>query len=85
MISLRNSVNKNEIFENGNADEVINIVELTFDFDKNVKSKVLKILIPKRIFSRLSKTFKQVKTGNNLKNYYSLYRSKGITKKYMKI
>ena len=50
MISLRNSVNKNEIFENGNADEVINIVELTFDFDKNVKSKVLKILIPKRNF-----------------------------------
>ena len=33
----------------------------------------------------LSKTFKQVKTGNNLKNYYSLYRSKGITKKYIKI
>ena len=37
LIRLRNSVNKNEIFENTNADEVININELTFDFDKNVK------------------------------------------------
>ena len=65
--------------------------------DANYKAKKtetkgtgLKILTPKQMLQRLPIALTQTKAGNNSKNFlnkirqivYSLYQSKGITKKY---
>ena len=38
-IGFRNAVNKNEILENKNPDEVVALVEKIFDFNNNKKVK----------------------------------------------
>ena len=56
----------------------------------NFNPSKLKILTPKQMLQRLPIALEQVKAGNNSKSllneirqiFYSLYHSKGITKKY---
>ena len=59
---------------------------------KAIKGRELKILPPKQLLQRLPVALAQVKAGNNSENLlheirqivYSLYQSKGITKKVYK-
>ena len=82
-------MSKEEI-ENERPDEIVNIVEMILDFNKQNQQKrhSLKILTPNQMLSRLPITLAQLKAGNNsdkLKNgirqlLYFLYRSKNMTK-----
>ena len=72
-----------------NPDETVRVVEMILDFNKqNQQGRILKILTPQQMLSRLPITLAQLKAGNNsekLKNeirqlLYSLYRSKNMTK-----
>ena len=47
LINLRNSINSKEIPENNNFKKVVNIVDHILDFNKQGKSKGIKILTPK--------------------------------------
>ena len=47
LINLRNSINSKEIPENKNLKKVVNIVDHILDFNKQGKSKGIKILTPK--------------------------------------
>ena len=85
-------MSKEEI-ENERPDEIVNIVEMIFDFNKqNQERKGFKILTPNQALSRLPITLAQLKAGNNsekLKNeirqlLHSLYRSKNMTKQIYK-
>ena len=49
MINLRNSINSKEIPENENSKKVVNIVHHILDFNKQGKSKGIKILTPKQM------------------------------------
>ena len=49
MINLRNSINSKEISENENSKKVVNIVHHILDFNKQGKSKGIKILTPKQM------------------------------------
>ena len=79
-----------EEIENERPDEIVNIVEMILDFNKQNQQKRqgLKILTPNQMLSRLLITLAQLKAGNNsdkLKNeirqlLFSLYRSKNVTK-----
>ena len=77
-----------KIEENG---KIIDIVERILELNsENQLGKGLKILTPNQMLSRLPITLAQLNAGNNsekLKNeirqlFYSLYRSKKLTKKY---
>ena len=77
-----------KIEENGKIiDNVERILELN---SENQLGQGLKILTPNQMLSRLPITLAQLNAGNNsekLKNesrqlFYSLYRSKKLTKKY---
>ena len=79
----------NEEKEIEDPDKIRDIVERILGFnDLNQKGQGLKILTPDQILSRLPITLAQLKAGNNsekLKNeirelFYSLYRSKKLTK-----
>ena len=70
-----------------NPDEIVRVVEMILDFNKQQQQqsgKGLKILTPSQMLSRLPIDLAQLKVGNNsekLKNdigqlLYSLYRSK---------
>ena len=82
-------MSKEEI-ENERPDEIVNIVEMILDFNKQNQQmgQGLKILTPNEMLSRLPITLAQLKAGNNsdkLKSeirqlLYSLYRSKNMTK-----
>ena len=82
-------MSKEEI-ENERPDEIVNIVEMILDFNKQnqQKGQGLKILTPNQMLSRLPITLVQLKAGNNsekLKNeirqlLYSLYHLKNMTK-----
>ena len=70
-------------------DKILKTVEEILEFNKeNQSGKVLKILAPNQMLSRLPISVAQLKVGNNsdkLKNeirqiLYSLYRSKKLTK-----
>ena len=75
-------------------DEIVNIVEMILDFNKQnqQKGQGLKILTPNQMLNRLPIALAQLKAGNNsgkLKNeimqlLYSLYRSKNMTKQIYK-
>ena len=79
-------MNKKKQIEN--ADEIVNIVEMIHEFNRQQQGQGLKILTPNQMLSRLSISLAQLKAGNNsekLKNqirqlFYSLYRSKKLTK-----
>ena len=87
MIDLRNAIIKNEILEKENQNKIIDIVEKTLDFNKQLKGKGIKILTSKQKFQRLPTALAQVKTGNTSENLlneihqiiYSLYREKEVT------
>ena len=82
-------MSKEEI-ENERPDEIVNIVEMILDFNKQnqQKGQGLKILTPNQMLSRLPITLVQLKAGNDyekLKNeirqlLYTLFRSKRLTK-----
>ena len=73
---------------------IVDIVEEVLKFnEQNQQGKSLKILTPNQMLSRLPITLAQLKAGNNsekLKNeirqlFYSLYRSKNMTKQVNKL
>ena len=68
LIDLRNAANKNSIPENGNPDEVIDIVEKNFNFNKQQRGKGLKIVTRKQMFQRLPIVPAQVKADNTSEN-----------------
>ena len=68
MIHLRNAVNKNPIPENENPDEVIDIVEKNFNFNKQQRGKGPKIVTRKQMFQRLTIVPTQVKADNTSEN-----------------
>ena len=68
LIDLRNAVNKNSIPENENPDEVIDIVEKNFNFNKQQRGEGPKILTRKQMFQRLPIVPAQVKAGNTSEN-----------------
>ena len=71
-------------------DEIVRVVEMILDFNKQnqQKGQGIKILTPNQMLNRLPIALAQLKAGNNsnkLKNeirqlLYSLYRSKNMTK-----
>ena len=86
-------MSKEEI-KNEKPDKILEIVEEILNFDNKIKKQSgqgLKILTPNQMLSRLPITLAQLKAGNNsekLKNeirqLYSLYRSKKLTKQLYK-
>ena len=69
LIDLRNPVNSNKIPDNENPNRTIDIVEKMLIFNKQQKSKGLKILAPKQMLQRLPIGLAQVKTGNTSENF----------------
>ena len=75
-----------------NSNEIIDIAENIFEFNRQQKGQGLKILTPNQMISRLPITLAQLKAGNDsekLKNeirqiLYSLYKSKILTKQIYK-
>ena len=82
-------MSKDEI-ENGKPDKILEIVKEILDFNFKIQKQGmgLKLLTTNQMLSRLPITLAQLKSGNNsekLKNgirqlFYSLYRSKNLTK-----
>ena len=72
--------------------EIVDIVEKILEINRQQQGERLKILTPNQMLSRLPIVLAQLKAGNNsekLKNeirqiFYSLYRSKKITKQIYK-
>ena len=83
-------MNKKKQIEN--ADEIVNIVEMIHEFNRQQLGQGLKILTPNQMLSRLSISLAQLKARNNLEDFkneirqlsYSLYRSKQLTKQLYK-
>ena len=85
-----------EKITNEKPNQTLEIVNETFDFNKDIqkqqKGSNLKMLTPNQMLSRLPISLAQIKAGNNsekLKNkvrqiFYSLYRSKNLTKQLYK-
>ena len=87
-------MSKDEI-ENGKPDKILEIVKEILDFNFKIQKQQgmgLKLLTTNQMLSRLPITLAQLKSGNNsekLKNgirqlFYSLYRSKNLTKQLCK-
>ena len=78
--------------ETVDPDEIVNLVEMILEFNRQQQGQGLKILTPSQMLSRLPISLAQLKAGNNsqkLKNeirqlLYSLYRSKKLTKNVYK-
>ena len=74
--------------ETEDPEQLVNLVEMILEFNRQQQGKGLKMLTSNQMFSRLPITLAQLKAGNNyekLKNeisqlLYSLYRSKTLTK-----
>ena len=74
--------------ETEDPEQLVNLVEMILEFNRQQQGKGLKMLTSDQMFSRLPITLAQLKAGNNyekLKNeisqlLYSLYRSKTLTK-----
>ena len=82
---------KYSVFKIEQNGKIIDIVERILELNsENQLGQGLKILTPNQMLSRLPITLAQLNAGNNsekLKNesrqlFYSLYRSKKLTKKY---
>ena len=88
-IGWRNVVIRKEIPENENPKNVFNIVEKILDFNKQQRSKAIKVLTPKQMFQRLPIALAQVKASNTFKKLlngirqiiFLFYWEKEITKK----
>ena len=91
LIDKRNDINRREIYESKNLKKVVDFVEKILEFNKQQKSKEIKILTPKQMLQRLPIALAQVKAGNTFENLlneikkiiYSLHREKEVTKKSM--
>ena len=78
--------------ENEGPDEMLNIVENILEFNTQQEGQGLEFLTPNQMLSRLPISLAQLKAENNckkLKNeirqlFYSLYRSKKLTKQLYK-
>ena len=87
LIDLRNAIIKIKILEKENQNKIIDIVEKTLDFNKQIKGKGIKIWTSKQKFQRLPIALAQVKASNTSENLlneihqiiYSLYREKEVT------
>ena len=74
--------------ETEDPEQLVNLVEMILEFNRQQQGKGLKMLTSNQMFSRLQITLAQLKAGNNsekLNNeisqlFYSLYRSKALTK-----
>ena len=78
--------------ETVDPDEIVNLVEMILEFNRQQQGQGLKILTPNQMLSRLPISLAQLKAGNNsekLKNeirqlLYFLHRSKKLTKQLCK-
>ena len=78
--------------ETEDPDEIVNLVQMILEFNRQLQEQGLKILTPNQMLSRLPFSLAQLKAGNNsekLKNeirqlLYFLYRSKKRTKQLYK-
>ena len=78
--------------ETESPNEIVDIVGNIIEFNRHQQEQGLKIFTPNQMLSRLPISLAQLKAGNNsekLKNeirhfFYSLYRSKKLTKKLYK-
>ena len=78
--------------ETEDPEQLVNLVEMILEFNRQQQGKGLKMLTSNQMFRRLPITLAQLKAGNNyekLKNkirqlLYSLYRSKKLTKQLYK-
>ena len=93
LIDLRNSFIKKEISENEKPNKKVEIAEKILDFNKQQKSKGIKLLTPKQMLQRLSIALAQVKAGNTSEKllneirqvlYYFIEKRK-LLKKYLAI
>ena len=91
MIDLRNSIIRKEILENENLNKIVDIVEKVLDFNKQQKSKGIKILTPKQMLQRSPIPLAQIKAGYTSENLLNaihqiiyLYREKEVAKKVYK-
>ena len=78
--------------ETENPNEIVGIAKNIFEFNRQQQRQRLKILTPSQMLSRLPISLAQFKDGNpeKLKNeirqlLYSFYRSKDLTKIYIKV
>ena len=93
LIDLRNSFIKKEISENEKPNKKVEIAEKILDFNKQQKSKGIKLLTPKQMLQRLPIALAQVKAGNTSEKllneirqvlYYFIEKRK-LLKKYLAI
>ena len=92
MKKIIKNVPENKTFKTEESEKIIDIVERILELNsKNQLGLGLKILTPDQMLNRLPITLAQLKAGNNsekLKNeirqLYSLYRSKKLTKQLYK-
>ena len=78
--------------ETEDPDEIVNLVQMILEFNRQLQEQGLKILTPNQMLSRLPFSLAQLKAGNNsekLKNEIRqllcfLYRSKKLTKQLYK-
>ena len=83
-IGFRNIINRKEIPENENPKKVVKIVEKMVDFNKQQKSKGIKMLTPKQMLQKLPIALAQVKSGNKSKKLKLVEKKKSL-KKYITI
>ena len=75
-----------------NPNEIVDIVEMILEFNRQQQRQGLKILTPNQMLSRFTIYLTQLKAGNNSEKLkkkirqllYSLYRSKKFTKTSIK-
>ena len=92
MKNIVKNVSKDKVFKIEENEKIIDIVERILELNKEKQLGLgLKILTPNQMLSRLPIILAQLKAGNNsekLKNeirqLYSLYRSKKLTKQLYK-
>ena len=84
VIGFRNIINRKEIPENENPKKVVKIVEKMVDFNKQQKSKGIKMLTPKQMLQKLLIALAQVKAGNTSKKLKLVEKKKSL-KKYITI
>ena len=78
--------------ETEDPNEIVNLVQMILEFNRQLQEQGLKILTPNQMLSRLPISLAQLKAGNNsekLKNeirqlLYFLHRSKKLTKQLYK-
>ena len=84
VIGFRNIINRKEIPENENPKKVVKIVEKMVDFNKQQKSKGIKMLTPKQMLQKLPIALAQVKSGSKSKKLKLVEKKKSL-KKYITI